>query len=288
LRFGKFSEITGPGLNWRLPWPIDTRYPVNIERIDSYTDQTRMLTADENLVDINLAVQYRRADPRQYVFEVNDPDTTLQEVSESAIREIVGRSELQHVLEAGRQDIAARTKDLIQRTLAQLETGFEVTSVNLQGVAVPEQVAPAQQDAIKAGNDKERATVEAQTYARDILPRAQGAAVRQVQDAQAYRAQKIADSDGETQRFLKLLAEYERAPGVTRQRLYLETVEQVLASSKKIVIDTQGSNNVVYLPLDKMMEKGATAPKEPVREAAPVTRVAPVDTAEDRRTRGTR
>jgi len=294
LRFGKFSSITGPGLNWRLPWPIDSRIAVNIERIDSFNDQTRMLTADENLVDINLAVQFRRADPQLYVFKVNDPDSTLREVSESAIREVVGRSELRQVLEAGRQEIAARTKELIQRTLTQLEAGIEVTSVNLQGVAVPEQVAPAQQDAIKAGNDKERATVEAQTYARDILPRAQGAAVREVQEAQAYRARKIADSEGEAQRFLKLLAEYERAPAVTRQRLYLETIEEVLSRSKKVVIDTKGTGNMLYLPIDKLIDQGGSAPRELTRETIPVTRpptattTMPETTVEDRRVRGSR
>lgn len=292
LRFGKFVKITGPGLNWKFPWPIDSRIPVNIERIDSFTDQTRMLTADENLVDINLAVQFRRADPTLYVFKVNDPDSTLKEVSESAIREIIGRSQLQQVLEAGRQEIAVRTKELIQRTLAQLETGIEVTSVNLQGVAVPEQVAPAQQDAIKAGNDKERATVEAQTYAKDILPRAEGAAAREIQDAQAYRARKIADSEGETQRFLKLLSEYERAPAVTRQRLYLETLEEVLRSSKKVVVDTKGTGNMLYLPIDKLIEQqrgGAPveAPREPIAVSRPPTAV-PETTVEDRRLRGSR
>jgi modulator of FtsH protease HflK len=294
MRFGKFAKVTGPGLNWRFPWPIDSRILVNIERIDSYTDQTRMLTTDENLVDINLAVQFRRAEPMLYVFKVNDPDATLKEVSESAIREIVGRSDLVQVLGPGRQEIAARTKDLIQRTLRQLEAGIEVTSVNLQGVAVPEQVAPAQQDAIKAGNDKERATVEAQTYARDILPRAQGAAVRQVQDAQAYRARKIADSEGETQRFLKLLTEYERAPAVTRQRLYLETVEEVFARSKKVVVDSKGTGNMLYLPIDKLIEQSGGASRETSRDPIPVSRAPnststmPETTVEDRRLRGAR
>ena len=291
LRFGKFAEITGPGLNWRLPWPIEERFPVNIERIDSFTDQTRMLTVDENMVDINLAVQYRRTDPKLYVFKVADPEGTLKEVSESAIREVVGRSTLGEVLESGRQEIAARTKDLIQRTLKQYDTGIEVTSVNLQGVNVPEQVAPAQQDAIKAGKDKERFALEAQTYANDILPKARGASAREVQDAQAYRARKVADSEGETSRFSKLLAEYERAPGVTRERLYLETVETVMRGSKKIVVDTKGSGSMIYLPVDKLLEQNRALPKETVRETVPVTRAPAMQepvTVEERRPRGAR
>lgn len=291
LRFGKFHQVTLPGLNWRLPWPIDSRYVVNIERIDSFTDQTRMLTADENMVDINLAVQFRRTDPQLYVFKVADPDATLREVSESAIREVVGRSTLNEVLESGRQEIALRTKELIQRTLTSYQTGIQVTSVNLQGVSVPEQVAPAQQDAIKAGKDKERLSLEAQTYANDILPKARGAAAREVQDAQAYRARKIADSEGETARFSKLLSEYERAPAVTRQRLYLETVESVFSTAKKVIVDTKGSSNILYLPIDKLVEQSRAANKETPRDPVVVTRAPNVtmDSAnDDRRSRGAR
>jgi len=295
LRFGKYYETTQAGLKWRMPWPIDTKTVVNIERIDSFSDQTRMLTADENMVDINLAVQFRRNDPKLYVFNVRDPDATLKEVSESAIREIIGRSTLGQVLESGRQEIAARTKDLIQRTLNLYEVGIEVTSVNLQGVSVPEQVAPAQQDAIKAGKDKERFALEAQTYANDILPKARGAAAREVQDAQAYRSRKIADSKGETERFTKLLSEYERAPGVTRERLYLETVQNVLANSKKVIIDTKaGNNNMLYIPIDKLMEQNRNVVREQSRDTVTVTRpptttsATPEVTVEDRRTRGSR
>jgi membrane protease subunit HflK len=297
LRFGKYYETQQAGLKWRMPWPIDSKIVVNIERIDSFSDQTRMLTADENMVDINLAVQFRRNDPKLYVFSVRDPDATLREVSESAIRETIGRSTLGQVLESGRQEIAASTKDLIQRTLNTYNTGIEVTSVNLQGVSVPEQVAPAQQDAIKAGNDKERFTLEAQTYADDILPKARGAAARELQDAQAYLSRKIADSEGETQRFMQLLKEYERAPGVTRQRLYLETVQSVFANSKKVIVDTpSGSNNMLYIPIDKMMDQSRSGGvRETSRESVIVTRppvgapsAAPEGTLESGRTRGSR
>jgi modulator of FtsH protease HflK len=291
-RFGKYVQTTQPGLNWRIPWPVDSKTVVNIARIDSFTDQTRMLTADENMVDINLAVQYRRTDPKMYVFNVRDQEATLREVSESAIRETIGRSTLGEVLESGRQEIAARTKDLVQRTLNAYEVGIEVTSVNLQGVSVPEQVAPAQQDAIKAGKDKERFSLEAQTYANDILPKARGDASRRLQDAQGYRAQKIANSEGESERFSKLLNEYERAPAVTRQRLYIETVQDVLANSKKVVVDTKGSNNMLYVPLDKLVEQSRAAPMP--RDTVTTTRIAPaavtqsIENPDQRGQRGTR
>lgn len=289
LRFGKHVATTMPGLRWHLPWPIETKRLVNIQSIDSFTEQTRMLTSDENLVDINLAVQYRRADPLDYVFNVRDPETTLSVVSESAIREIIGRSKLDQVLESGRQEIVMLTKDLIQRTLDAYKTGIEVTSVNLQGVSVPNEVAPAQQDAIKAREDRERLALEAQAYANDLIPKARGAAVRQIQEAQAHRARLIANAEGEAQRFLSLLAEYERAPAVTRERLYIETLEEVLASSKKVMIDTDGNGSLLYLPLDKLMEQGRRVTRTDGSEPA-MTIERPVTTTNttDLRSRGTR
>ena len=293
-RFGRYVDTTEPGLRWHLPWPIEARQIINVESVEGFSDQTRMLTSDENLVDINIAVQYRRAEARSYAFNVRDPDSTLGEVSESAIREIVGRSKLDYVLEEGRQEIAARTKELIQRTLDSYATGIEVTSVNLQGVAVPEQVATAQRDAIKAREDKERLALEAQAYSNDILPKARGSAARQVADAQAYRARIVADAEGEAERFSKLLAAYEKAPGVTRQRLYFETIEQVLGNSNKVLVDTKGSNNMMYLPLDKLMERRAPAltldeqRQSPAARAPAQTQQMPVETVEARRERGTR
>ena len=295
-RFGQYVATTEPGLRWHLPWPIETRQIVNVESVEGFSDQTRMLTSDENLVDINIAVQYRRAEARAYAFNVRDPEATLGEVSESAIREIVGRSRLDFVLEEGRQEIAARTKELIQRTLDSYETGIEVTSVNLQGVAVPEQVATAQRDAIKAREDKERLGLEAQAYANDILPKAKGSAARQLEDAQAYKSRITADAEGEAERFSKLLAAYERAPGVTRQRLYFETLEQVLGNTNKVLVDTKGSGNMMYLPLDKLMERRAPSltldeQRQSAAARAPAQKLqaeAPVETVEARRERGTR
>lgn len=293
LRFGKHVATTMPGLRWHMPWPIETRQLVNIQTIESFSETTRMLTADENLVDINLEVQYRRANPLDYAFNVEAPDATLREVSESAIREIIGRSKLDYVLESGRLDIVVRTKELIQRTIDAYKTGIEVTSVNLQDVKVPNEVASAQADAIRAREDRDRFSLEAQAYANDIIPRARGAAVRQVQEAQAYRARKIAEAEGEAQRFTQLLTEYERAPAVTRERLYIETLEAVMVSSKKVVLDTagNGSGNLVYLPIDKLIEQGRRARVETSEATTTVERPTATETAPsagDRRSRGSR
>lgn len=293
LRFGKHVATTMPGLRWHLPWPIETKQIVNIQTIESFAEQTRMLTSDENLVDINMEVQFRRANPLDYAFNVHRPEETLKEVSESAIREIIGRSKLDAVLESGRQEIVAKTRELIQRTLDAYKVGLEVTAVNLQDVKVPAEVAPAQQDAIKAREDRDRLSLQAQAYSNDLIPRARGAAVRQVQEAQAYRARKIANAEGEANRFLALLSEYEQAPAVTRERLYLETVERVLASSKKVVLATQGgAGNLIYLPIDKLLEQSRRAPRmSPSESGISLDSGNQTDTTtvtSDRRTRGTR
>ncbi len=290
FRFGKHVATTQPGPRWHLPWPIESKQVVNIQTIGSFTETTRMLTADENMVDINLEVQFRRANPLDYAFNVALPDDTLKEVSESAIREIIGRSKLDAVLESGRQEIVALTKELIQRTLDSYKIGIEVTTVNLQDVRVPNEVAPAQQDAIKAREDRDRLSLQAQAYSNDLIPRARGSAVRLIQDAQAYRAAKVADAEGESQRFTKLLTEYERAPAVTRERLYLETIEAVLAASKKVIVDTDGNGNMIYLPIDKIIEQGRRAARVDVGESTMTVEgpVSPSGSTDDRRTRGSR
>jgi modulator of FtsH protease HflK len=291
LRFGKHVATTMPGLRWHLPWPIETKQIVNIQTIESFSEQTRMLTSDENLVDINLEVQFRRANALDYAFNVLKPEDTLKEVGESAIREVIGRSTLDSVLESGRLDIVVRTKELIQRTLDAYKIGLEVTSVNLQDVRVPSEVAPAQQDAIKAREDRDRLSLAAQAYSNDLIPRARGGAARQLQDAQAYRARKIANAEGEAQRFLALLGEYERAPAVTRERLYLETVERVFRSSKKIVLDAPGSGNLLYLPIDKLLEQSRRPAAGEASESSMTiegTDSSDAATAVERRTRGSR
>ncbi|HET7204866.1 MAG TPA: FtsH protease activity modulator HflK [Steroidobacteraceae bacterium] len=295
-RFGEYVATTEPGLRWHVPWPIEARQIINVESIEGVQEQTRMLTSDENLVDINLAVQYRRAEPVAYAFNVRDPDQTLKEVAESAIREIVGRSRLDYVLEEGRQEITARTKELVQRTLDSYKTGIEVTTVNLQGVSVPEQVQSAQRDAIKAREDKERLGLEAQAYANDILPKAKGSAARQLEDASAYKARIVADADGEAQRFAQLLQSYERSPGVTRQRLYYETMEEVLGNTNKVLVDTAGTGNMIYLPLDKLTEGRTRTLTLDEQRQVPATiqpressaAEAPAATVESRRERGNR
>ncbi len=289
-RFGEYVETTMPGLRWHLPWPIERRVVVNVAEFESFEDRTRMLTQDEALVGINLAVQYRRSDPVQFAFSVRDPEETLKIVSESAIREIIGQSKLGFVLETGRQEIAQKTRDLIQRTISSYQTGIEVISVNMQDVIVPEQVAPAQKDAIKAREDRDRANLAAQTYANDILPRARGLAASQLEAARAHRDRVVAEADGKSTRFAALAAEYARAPEVTRQRLYLETMEQVFGNSAKVLVDTKGTGNLVYLPLDKLMEQRGQWPRGSVNVEAPVpVEAAPVDGGgDDPRARRTR
>lgn len=258
-RFGKLVEVRQQGLGWRFPWPIETITMVNVASVNSSDFKSRVLTSDVNLVDLRFGVQYRNEDPIKVLFRVRDPDATLREVSESAIREIVGQNELDAILVgATRQNITDRTKEVIQRTLDQYDTGIQVTTVNLTDVQVPEPVVPSQRDANKALADQERFVKEAQAYANGIIPVAQGAAARMEQDAQAYRAQVLAVAEGQASRFSQLAEAYAKAPEVTRQRLYLDTVENVLARARKVVIDSQpggGGNNILYLPLDKLLER---------------------------------
>ncbi|TFG86629.1 MAG: FtsH protease activity modulator HflK [Chromatiales bacterium] len=293
-RFGKYLETTDPGVQWHLPWPIDRVEKVNINEVVSFKQQTRMLTADENIIVVDLVVQYRRADPVKYLFNVRDPEATLQDVTESAIREVVGKSKLDFVLLEGRTEIAAVTETLIQQTLDEYQTGMLVTKVNLQDANFPSQVQSAVQDAIKAREDRERLSFEAQAYANDVLPRARGEAVRRQQDSEGYRARVVADAQGEASRFTQLLAEYKQAPEVTRRRLYLDAMEDVYANSNKVLIDSSKGNNLIYLPVDKILEQ-RTAPaaaagqpiQAPAASAAAEASAATRD-REDRRTREAR
>ena len=268
LRFGRYVTTTEQGLHWHWPWPIERVAKVNVAKNDSIDDKTRMLTSDENLVDITIAVQFIRADPLKLLFNVRDPESTLKDVSESAIREAIGQSKLDFVLGAGRQEITERTKTQIQKVLDSYQTGIQIINVNLTGVNVPDQVAPSQKDAIKAREDRDRFGQEAQAYVNDVVPTARGTASRQVQDAKAYRARVIAEAEGDTSRFGQLLSAYQKAPSVTRQRLYIETVETVLGRSRKVILDTKTGGNVLYLPLDKLMDK-STASSDAAAVLAP-------------------
>jgi membrane protease subunit HflK len=239
-----------------LPWPIETAEIVGVTRVNTIRQQTRMLTSDENIVVVDLVVQYLNADPVKYLFEVQDPDATLSDVSESVIREVIGKNTADYVLLEGRAEIAVETQELIQETLDEYQVGITVSKVNLQDTNFPSQVEAAVQDAIKAREDKERLSFEAQSYANDILPKARGEAVRRTQDAEAYKARVIADAEGEASRFEQLLTEYERAPSVTRERLYIEAIEEVYGNSSKVLLDAAGSGNLLYLPIDKLIEQG--------------------------------
>ena len=266
-RFGRLVDVKGPGVGWRWPWPIEMVTKVNVASVNSSDFKSRVLTSDVNLVDLHFAVQYQFSDPVKKLFRLRDPEATLTEVSESAIREIVGRSTLDELLVGTtRPEITRRTKDLIQHTLDYYTAGITVTTVNLEDVQVPEAVIPSQRDANKAQADKERFILEAEAYANGIIPVAQGAAARMQQDAQAYKAQVIALAEGQSARFSQLEAAYEQAPEVTRRRLYMDTVESVLARAHKVLIDSRSGGNLVYLPIDKLLEKGAAREGEQTPE----------------------
>ncbi|HEX6998527.1 MAG TPA: FtsH protease activity modulator HflK [Gammaproteobacteria bacterium] len=259
LRFGAYHATTPPGLRWHLPWPIERVEKINVGATERFTYQGSMLTRDENIVVIDLVVQYRRTEPRAFLFNMRDPERTLRDVTASAIREVIGKNALDFILTEGRAEVAAQTQDLLQATLDSYGAGITVYEVNLQEANFPPEVEVAVQDAIKAREDRERRILEAQEYANQILPLARGEAEKRRQEAEAYRAQVIANAQGEADRFLQILEEYTRAPEVTRERLYLETVEQILAGSTKILVDTDG-NNLLYLPLDQLQERRRAVP----------------------------
>lgn len=271
-RFGEFHAIREPGLGFML-WPIDRLTKVNTQAVRSVNYTAKVLTQDINLVDMSLAVQYQTRDPVKFLFKVRDPEQTLQDVGESAIREVVGRNTLDEIFVSNREQVTTSTRDLIQRTLDQYETGIFITSVNLTDIQVPTDVQESQRDANKALADKERLVKEAEAYASGILPVAEGGAARQLQEAEAYRAQTLAIAEGESQRFTQLVQAYERAPRVTRERLYIDAVEAVMSRSQKVVVDTKGNNQMLYLPLDRMMERGANRNNE--NQPAPRVTVEP-------------
>ncbi len=255
LRFGAFQTITQPGLRWRIPWPIEAVEKINTNVTERFPYQGSMLTSDENIVLVDVVVQYRRTDPEAYLFNMRSPEATLGNITGSAIREVIGKNELDFILTEGRAEIAAQAQTLIQATTDSYGAGITVYEVNLQEANFPGDVEASVQDAIKAREDKERLSFEAQAYANDIVPNARGAAARQLQDAEGYRARVIADAEGEASRFVQILFEYEKAPEVTRQRMYLETLEEILANSTKVLLDTEGGENLLYLPLDRLMER---------------------------------
>ena len=254
-RFGAYTETTLPGLHWHLPFPIETVDLVNTIAVSNYAYRTEMLTADEQYVFIDMVVQYRRADPVKYSFEVVEPDLTLQDVTESALREVVGTTMLDVLVTGRRDEIASRTREVLQATIDLYGAGITVTSISLETVNYPQAVQAAVDDAQKARNDSERYGLEADAYANDIVPRARGDAVRILEDARGYRDRVIADAQGEAARFEALLFEYKKAPRVTRDRLYIEAIEEVYGNSSKVLVDSDSSGNLMYLPLDQLMNR---------------------------------
>ncbi len=254
-RFGAYTKTTMPGLHWHYPYPVEVVDIVNTSAVDNYPFRTEILTADEQYVFIQMVVQYRRTDPVKYSFEVVEPELTLQDVTESALREVIGTSTLLELVTEQRDQIAPRTSAVLQTTLDNYGAGITVTSISLEKLDYPQAVQGAVDDTQKARNDSDRYILEADTYAKDIIPKARGAAARILQDAEAYRDRVIADAEGDAARFVALYAEYQKAPRVTRDRLYLEAIEEVYSNSNKVFVDSQGSGNLLYLPIDKLINQ---------------------------------
>ncbi|MGJ0431461.1 FtsH protease activity modulator HflK [Methylobacter sp.] len=283
-RFGKYTVITEPGLNWHFPAPIERVDIINVKQqryievgyrsagseqtLGTVPKEALMLTKDENIVDVRLAVQYQIKDAKQFLFNVANPVATLKQATESATRGVVGSSKMDFVLTEGRSEVVAQIKKEIQDIMDNYQSGILVTSVNLQDAQPPEQVQSAFEDAIKAREDQQRLINEAEAYSNDVVPKARGAAARALQEAEGYKEQVIARAEGEANRFSKLLTEYKKAPEVTRQRLYLESMESILNETNTVMVDTKGGNNVLYLPIDKMIQQSHPASQPHASQSA--------------------
>ena len=279
-QFGRFSHTVDAGFQYRWPYPFQAHETVAVTQLRSVDvgrnavvqgtglRDSSMLTEDENIVDIRFTVQYRLKNAREYLFENRNPDEAVMQAAESAVREIVGRSRVDSVLYEQRDAIAADLVKSIQAQLDRLNAGIVIGNVNVQNVQVPEQVQAAFNDAVKAGADRGRLKNEGEAYASDVIPKAQGAAARLREEADGYRARVIATAEGDAQRFKQVLAEYEKAPAVTRERLYLDAMAQIYNSVSKVMVESRDGSNLLYLPLDKLMQQ-AGAPAEAA--AAPAT-----------------
>lgn len=254
-RFGAKTESTMPGPHWRLPWPVDAVEKVNVEGVRRIDHKSKMLTEDENIIAISYQVQYNIKNAEEYTFDVRDPDLTLKQAAETAFREVVGRNKMDYIITDGRSEVSAQTKSIMQEILDSYMTGLNVLQVNLNEAQPPEEVQDAFADAIKAREDQQRIINEANAYRNDIVPKARGDAQSMLEDAEGYRTRVVKSSQGETTRFNKLYSEYKLAPKVTRERLYLDTMEKVMSDNAKVIMDTQNSGNLMYLPLDKLMNK---------------------------------
>lgn len=293
-RFGKYVATTQAGLNWHLPSPIEQVTLVNVKQQrfievgyrsnsndlvngGSVPKEALMLTKDENYVDVRLAVQYQVKDAKAFLFNVSNPIATLKHVTESAERGVIGGSDMDFVLTEGRSEIVTQIKKEIQEVMDNYDSGIQITSVNLQDAQPPEQVQNAFADAIKAREDQQRLINEAQAYSNDVVPKARGAAARKIQEAEGYKEQVIAQAQGETSRFSQLLTEYDKAPEITRKRLYIDAIESVLSNTNNVIVDVKNSNNMMYLPLDKLIQNSQNTNVAPAA-VAPHTAPAPVET----------
>ncbi|TFW10597.1 FtsH protease activity modulator HflK, partial [Oxalobacteraceae bacterium OM1] len=269
LTFGKYSHMTPAGFNWRWPYPIQSHEIVNVSQVRTvevgYRSSVRnkqpreslMLTDDENIIDIQFAVQYKLKNASDWVFNNRDQEELVRQVAETAIREIVGHSKMDFVLYEGREKVAGDVAQLMQQIVDRYNSGVQVTNVTMQGVQPPEQVQAAFDDAVKAGQDRERQKNEGQAYANDVIPKARGAASRLLQEAEAYRARVVANAEGDAARFKQVLVEYQKAPAVTRDRMYIETMQQIFANTTKVMVDSKSGNNLLYLPLDKLISQAS-------------------------------
>ncbi len=274
LRFGKFVQSTMPGPRWHLPWPVESVEVVNVTGVrtveigyrnnvkSKVQSESLMITDDENIIDIQFAVQYILKDPQDYLFNNRDPDKTVMQSAESAIREVVGKNKMDFLLSGGKEKIVETVQVLLQRILDRYKTGISVMRVTMQDAQAPEEVQAAFADAVKAGQDRERQINEGQSYYNDVVPKATGTASRLLEEAEGYRQSVIENAKGEASRFSQIVTEYAKSPTVTRERLYLDAMQQVLSNSTKIVVDQKSGSNLLYLPLDKIMQlsAGSNAP----------------------------
>lgn len=266
LRFGSFVETTQPGPRWHIPFPVESVEVVNISQVrtveigyrenvkNKILKESLMLTDDENIIDIQFAVQYVLKDPAEYLFNNRAPDENVRQAAETSIREIVGKNKMDFVLYEGREQVAAAATKLIQEILDRYKSGILVSKVTMQNAQPPEQVQAAFDDAVKAGQDRERQKNEGQAYANDVIPRAKGAAARLMQEAEGYRQRVIASAEGDANRFKQVLVEYEKAPAVTRERMYIDMMQQILTSTSKVMVDQKSGTSLLYLPLDKLIQ----------------------------------
>jgi len=280
MTFGKYSHTTLPGFNWRWPYPIQGHEIVNVSQVrtaeigyrsnakNKQLKEALMLTDDENIIDIQFAVQYKLKNAAEWLFNNRDQDETVRQVAETAIREIVGRSKMDFVLYEGREKVALDVGQLMQQILDRYKSGVQITNVTMQGVQPPEQVQAAFDDAVKAGQDRERQKNEGQAYANDVIPKASGAASRLLEEAEAYRSRIVANAEGDAARFKQVLDEYQKAPAVTRDRMYLETMQQIFSNTTKVMVDAKSGNNLLYLPLDKLIQQTDSAAAKPATAPA--------------------